>query len=211
MPEPITLAVVSGALLTEGVKFLYSQAGDILKRWRERREAAGQGKAESQEGAEPLGTQFPPIFEGALTHPVIHFDAVERAEGELRDLRRALADYAEGIENIDHNDKELLETTDALRRILEVVYRQRITFKGEQRAASGPLVEGEVDVDQVTGYAAAVRARAIESGQISGRLRATRVEAGGSAIGVDLDTIGGPGPAVTGRDPQGGGGNTDRT
>jgi hypothetical protein len=206
MPEPITLAVVGSALLSEGVKFLYSQAGDILKRWRERKEAAAEGEAQSSEGAEPVGTQFPPIFEGTLTRPVIHFDAVERTEGELRDLRRALSDYAEGIENVDHNDEELLETTDALRRILEVVYRQRITFKGEQRAESGPLVEGEVDVDQVAGYAAAVRARTIDSGRISGRLRATRVEAGGSAIGVDLDTIGSsPDLGVTGRDPQRGG------
>jgi hypothetical protein len=41
MPEPvtITLAVVGTAALKEGVKFLYGQAGELLKRWREKREA----------------------------------------------------------------------------------------------------------------------------------------------------------------------------
>jgi hypothetical protein len=43
MPEPVTLTAASiGAVaLTEGIKFLYGQAGELLKRWRERKEQTG--------------------------------------------------------------------------------------------------------------------------------------------------------------------------
>src|SRR5437879_6867359 len=39
MAEPLTLALVGSVILSEGVKFLYAQAGDALKRWRPRKEA----------------------------------------------------------------------------------------------------------------------------------------------------------------------------
>jgi len=41
MPDPVTLslAAVSSLALTEGVKFFYAQAGELLKWWRDRRDA----------------------------------------------------------------------------------------------------------------------------------------------------------------------------
>ena len=36
MSEPLTLTGVGVVVLTEGIKFLYAQAGESLKRWRER-------------------------------------------------------------------------------------------------------------------------------------------------------------------------------
>lgn len=38
MPEPLTLAAVGGAVLAEGIRFLYGQATEAVKRWRERRD-----------------------------------------------------------------------------------------------------------------------------------------------------------------------------
>ena len=37
--EPVTLATVGGTILVEGVKFLYAQASDLIRYWRERRAA----------------------------------------------------------------------------------------------------------------------------------------------------------------------------
>jgi hypothetical protein len=40
MAEPLTM-ILTTAVLTEAVKFLHNQAGDLLRRWRERRDATG--------------------------------------------------------------------------------------------------------------------------------------------------------------------------
>jgi hypothetical protein len=111
-------------------------------------------------------------------------------ENELREIRRLLADYADGIEVPKPGDHLVAEQADALRRLLEAVYGQRITFKGEQRPPSGPLVIGEIDVKQVAGDAAAVRAKVISSGEVRGSAKAERVEEGGKLTGVETDHIG---------------------
>jgi len=126
-----------------------------------------------------------------LSAPHSHFDAVERVEEQLRELRKDLSDYADGIELVDVKDQNLLKRIDALRQILEAVYQQRITFKGEQRPPSGPVVEGRIDVEEVAGYTAAVRARQIFGGTVRAEANARRVEPGGQVIGVDTDSIGG--------------------
>lgn len=45
----------------------------------------------------------------------------------------------------------LVKHVDALRQILELIYQQRITFKGEEREPSGPKVITIVEVKQVLG------------------------------------------------------------
>jgi hypothetical protein len=52
------------------------------------------------------------------------------------------------------------------------------------------VVEGHIDVEQVAGYAAAVRARRITSGRVEAEAEAKRVESEGEFIGVDVDEIG---------------------
>jgi len=57
MSDPTTLsaAAIGAAALTEGIKFLYGQAGEILKRWRERKDKAAQestAQADQTEAAE---------------------------------------------------------------------------------------------------------------------------------------------------------------
>ena len=44
MADPITLTLVGTVVLTEGIKFLYGQAGELIKRWRERKDAADASK-----------------------------------------------------------------------------------------------------------------------------------------------------------------------
>ena len=75
MPEPvtITLAVVGTVALKEGVKFLYGQAGELLKLWRERHDAV---KTTPLQASEPAVIELPAdIFEGQLDAPQIHYDS----------------------------------------------------------------------------------------------------------------------------------------
>jgi hypothetical protein len=196
MPEPLTIAAVGAIVLTEGVKFLYGQATELLKRWRDRREATAKGDAAAAEAAARVTLESPPVIEGKLAPPVIHFDVLERSEETLKDLRRALAEYADEVDPrpIDATNEQLMEAADALRQLLEAVYQQRITFKGERRPSSGPVVEGELKVDQLLGDAAAVRARLVLGGHVRGQATAGTVGPGGRLSAVDVDTVGGAPP-----------------
>jgi hypothetical protein len=125
MVDPLSLAALSAVALTEGVKFLYGQATELLKRRRERRDAA-----KKDEAAAALPTAPEGLLDGALTVgedvPVADADA-----DRLKALRSQLTDYMDGIEPVREDDAGLLEAADALRGLLEAVYGQRITFAGE--------------------------------------------------------------------------------
>jgi hypothetical protein len=189
MVDPLTITAIGAVAITEGIKFLYGQTSEILKRWRERKDA-GKDASTQLNNTEPIDVTLPPAFEGQLSAPLIHFDAVERVEEQLRELRRDLSDYVDGIDLVDVTNENVLQRIDALRQLLEAVYQQRITFKGEQRPPSGPVVEGRIDVEEVAGYAAAVHARQIVSGTVRVDAKARRVEPGAQFIGVDTDSIG---------------------
>jgi hypothetical protein len=182
--DPFSAGTLGGVVLTEGIKFLYQQAGEVLKRWRERRESGG---AETERALlrPPKG-----LLQGTVQAVGPRDDQANALEEELRKMRRLLGDYAEGIEALSPGDQLVAQQTDALRRLLEAAYGQRITFRGEQRPPSGPLVTGEINVKQVAGNAAAIRAKSISSGEARGRAEAERVEQGGKLTGVDIDQIG---------------------
>lgn len=188
MSDPLALTAVGTLVLTEGIKFLYTQAGDVLKRWRERRDA--KQKDEQLNEAVPVDVKLPDAFEGQLDETKIHFDAVERLAEDVSALRKEVSDYAEGIELIDVQDVNLLANVDALRQVLEAIYQQRITFKGEQRQASGPVVEGQIEVKQVSGYVAAIRAQRIVGGRVTAEAKGEEVHRGGQFISIDVGTIG---------------------
>jgi hypothetical protein len=193
MPEPITIsAILTTAALTEGVKFLYGQASELLKRWRDRREAAFKEAASAAPATEPVTVVLPEtVFAGQLSAPQIHFAELERLAEPMRQLWRGLGDYVHGIETVNPSDEGLLKIVDALRQTLEGIYQQRLTFQGEQRPASGPVVEGRVDVDRVLGRASGVVADVISGGaQVHGEAAAGTVEPGGDLAGVRANRIG---------------------
>ena len=177
MLDPLTFSAIGAVAITEGIKFLYGQASEILKRWRERKDSAKDASTQLN-NTEPVDVKLPSVFEGQLSAPHIHFDTVERVEEQLRELRKDLSEYADGIESVDVKDANFLRRIDALRQLLEAVYQQRITFKGEQHPPSGPVVEGRIDVEEVAGYTAAVRVRQIVSGSVKADAKARRVEPG---------------------------------
>jgi hypothetical protein len=191
MPEPFTLALVGSVVLTEGIKFLYTQAGEVLKRWRERKASAAKEDTKPAEAVLALPSPPPGVLDGTLTSPVIHFDRVEPLAESMLGLWSSLGMYAQGIKDVDASDVNLAAKADVLRRQLETVFSQRITFKGEPRPPSGtPVVVGIADVKTIAGEAAGLVAGTIVSGEIRGELRADKVEAGGKAYGLKVDRIG---------------------
>jgi hypothetical protein len=186
MADPLTLAAVGAVALTEGIKFLYGQAGEALKRWRESKAA----KAAAPAVTEPVQVELPAgAFEGQLQQPRLDLAAVARLEPDLRQLRAAVADYAQGIDEVDPNDERLREIVDSLRRAMEAVYGQRLTFKGEPGPPSGAEIVGEAKVDEVLGYVAGLRAKRIIAGSATGRVEAGKVDREGQAVGLEVDTV----------------------
>jgi hypothetical protein len=186
--DPITLTSVGTVVISEGVKFLYGQATDLLKRWQDRKaddQKAGAPAVEPVEVVLPAGA-----FEGQLQKPAIHYDALEMSKGQISEYRKALADYVDGIESIDPNNQQFLTSVDKLRALLEAVYQQRITFKGERRETSGPVIEGSIDVEKVVGDAAAVRVGWLKAGKVTGEGKAKEVAAGGRFTVVEVGTSG---------------------
>src|ERR1700744_6172294 len=122
-PETITLTSVGAVAMKEGIKFLYGQAAEVLKRWRERgRLAEKQRNAPPNEKlSEPVSMTLPPVFEGQLSNPEIHFDVVRQVEPDLRRLVRDLSEYVNDIDPSDETSACLQDGAE-LRLILERIY-----------------------------------------------------------------------------------------
>lgn len=167
MTDDLSLAGLGTAALTEGVKFLYQQASELLKRRRAKKDGS---------------TDVPAVVEEPRSLPAADPDRVAAFEADLvelvEELRRRMPEH--GPASAD--DQQLLVVAEAVRRVLGAVYDTPIVFSGE---AAG--VHGAVDVDEVAGYVAAVRAD-LAAGKITGTARVRRVEAGGEVIGVDLSS-----------------------
>jgi hypothetical protein len=191
MPEPvtITLAAVGTVALTEGVKFLYGQAAELLKRWRERRDAA---KTTPSKTVEPAVVELPPdVFEGQLSAPQIHYDKLTKVEPRLKELVGKIAPYQIDPGSIDAKDENLLKVIDGLRRTLEVIYQQRLTFKGETgRPASGPFIEGEVEVEHALGDVAGVRIDKLTEGTARGKVTVGTADKGSIISGTYVKEAG---------------------
>lgn len=184
MVDPFSVGALGAVAATEGIKFLYTQATEVIKRWRDRK-AGKEVEAQS-----PIPVDRPDLLEGELAPPKVNFEAAERLQDDIKQLASVLGSYANGLEEPDPDDRELAAAADGLRRALEAVYGQRITFKGEAREPSGPVVTGRAEVETVAGDVAGVRARLIRNGRIVGEARATEVKEGGTLSGVDVGEIG---------------------
>lgn len=184
MPEPITLAFVGGAALTEGIKFLYGQASEALKRWREHKEAA------KTLAAVPATSDVPAIFAGDMKPLQFHLDKVGELEPQILSALPALSNYASGLMPVTTDNTPLLEQTDALRRLMEIVFQYRLTLQGEKRDASGPHAYGEADIENVRGHVAALKIGTLNSGTAEGHLKVKNVEAGSQAFGTEIDSMG---------------------
>ncbi|WP_182881800.1 hypothetical protein [Microbispora sp. H10949] len=179
LTDSLSLAALGAVALSEGITFLYDEARELLKRWRERRD---------RDVVEVPGSAAG-VLDAPLSAAEVADSVVARNAESLTSLRRALIEYAEEGRVPDPGDRGLLDTVDALRRVLEVAYGQRITFRGERREPTGSGIDVAVEADVVEGYLAGLRARGgLHPGmEVRAEMRIGRVSAGGEAVGVDLD------------------------
>lgn len=179
LADPLTLGALGALALSEGIKFLYDQARTVLQRWRDKRDT----------NIIEVAASTSPVLDAPLTEAAVPEALVAANAESLSALRRALMDYAEEGRAADPSDRDLLSTVDALRRVLEVVYSQRITFKGEQRDSTGTTVDVAVEAQVVEGYLAGLRSRGglDDITAISSEMSVDRVAVGGEAVGIDLN------------------------
>jgi hypothetical protein len=171
--------------LAEGVKFLYAEASAALKVWHERQ--SGTQLASTAE----VGKEIPPVFAGQLAPPLADLTVVQHLEEPLREAQQDLSELVTGNEKVGSGNADLLARIDLLRTLMEAVLHQRITFQGENRPPSGPLVQSSIKMENLKGYATAVRAKRILNGTITVTAEATSVDSGGQLIGVDIsDSVG---------------------
>ncbi len=155
MADAFTLSALGMVAATEGVKFLYAQATEVIKKIKEKRDA----DKKIAEGVAPVATALtvasansvPALFEKKGETPTIHLEEAEKVETELKAARNALAGYSDDTETLQENDAEVFAQIDALRRLLERVYQRELTFIGETRTSTGLNIITRIDVKDVEG------------------------------------------------------------
>ncbi len=188
MVEPVSAAVLAGVALTEGIKFLYDQAGEILSQRAERKRAE---KAGQQNPVAALDVTTPSIVQGHLAPLTIDDNAADRLAGELIELRRRLDVYAAGYEDPPAGDRGVLASTFALRDAIEDIVGQRITFVGESRDPTGtPVATGRIDAKDIRGKATAVDISEMTEGRAQGEVTADRIEAGAEVAATRVKKLG---------------------
>ena len=137
--DNLSLGSVESSALTQGIAFLYAQAGEVLRRRRVARDRAADLDSLSLAAMPALelpGTVFEPSEREA---PALAPEAVDRLADSLRQARREVNGYLASELPVDE-DAAGLAAADRLRCLLEEVYGTRLTFRGEQRDDGPPPV-----------------------------------------------------------------------
>jgi hypothetical protein len=187
MGEPFSLALVGGAVIGEAVKFLFEQASSLIRAARERRAQAKQA------------TEVPPVANVPVApNDVLDGPVAATVDGRLLDqenrrliaLTGALAPYAAGDAEIDATDGDLMTALSEIRTLLEGLYGQRFTLRGEAREPSGTRVDVRQVLGTVRGGVVGVEAESAVEASVTVEQSASSVEAGGTVTGVRFGSIG---------------------
>jgi hypothetical protein len=180
MPDPVTWDVVGGWSALEGIKFLYGQAAEVLKAWRERRRHNGTAETQSAHFEVPILDNE--VLDGAPA-PLVAAAVMEKESAYLVRLLGALAPYAQGLADPDPDDRELAQQAGRLRAVLEAAYGQRFTLRGEQREPTGTHVMVDQVLGEVSGVATGVEAQLAPGSNVTIRQKAETIAPGGSITG----------------------------
>lgn len=181
MVEGAIAGVVTTAL-TEGVRFLYQQAQELISSRRARRTAEVTGAAQP-EGVFLGEVRLVPVDPSVLDEHAGALDTLLTSPG----LIRLTLGHP-----VDPDDEDQMRAAAALRALLETLSGRRITFVGEpERDASGAsVVRGDAEATVVRGLLAGVGVGRIgPGGQVTGRVQADEIEPGGKAYGVKAEEI----------------------
>jgi hypothetical protein len=131
------LGSVESTVLTQGIAFLYAQAGELLRRRRasKDRAACGDQPPAALPPLEAPGSVFVPPGQAATS---AELDVVDRLAGSIRQASREVGEYL--ASELPRGDAAGLAAADRLRCLLEEVYCTRLTFRGEQRDDRQPTV-----------------------------------------------------------------------
>jgi hypothetical protein len=175
MADPVTFSVLGSWAALEGIKFLYSQAAEVVKAWRERRK---------QKSSAPLEVpvEASAALDGAPGGSVLDTAVLDREGAALASLVGRLSPYAQDLADLDLDDTELAEQAGQLRAILEAAYGQYFTFRGEQRPTTGTRVTVSQTLGQVAGTVVGAEAD-VSMGTVDVQQQVTTVEAGGAVTG----------------------------
>jgi hypothetical protein len=180
MAEPVSLAVLGAAVLTEGITFLYGQATELLKRRRERKDQAALVTPAADD----------PVLAGRLEPVPVDDRVLEERDEELITLTERLGSYVHGIRPVDPANTELIAQAEALRALLELAYRQRITFRGEEREPAGSQVDVVATAKRVDGLLVAARIDSVRGGRVNVDVDVEEVGETGTVYGFQGRTLG---------------------
>ncbi len=183
MSEPFSMSALGMLALSEGIRFLYTQAGDVLRQWHRRRDAR---QPSGEEGPDLVPPEDQGLLASRLTPARMDRDAMAQVSDQLSALRQELTEYADGIRPVSPDNVKLLAAADGLRNLLEMVWQQPITFRGEQRSVTGPFVVSRLRVDEVMGRATGVSVDAAEAGTVESQTEAGTVGESGTLEGVRI-------------------------
>lgn len=181
MTDPLALSTLGGQLASEGIKFLYGQAAEVLRAWRERRSRATRGEAVPPRLVVPIMASE--VLDGTPGEAVVDTAVLERETAALVRLAGGLAPYAQGLADLDPTDVDVAEQANQMRAVLEAVYGQRFTFRGEQRDPTGTQVTVTQVLGQVGGAVLGAQGDVAPGAGVDVRQQATTVEPGGSVTG----------------------------
>jgi hypothetical protein len=185
MADPFTLAAVGAVLASEGVKFLYQQAGELLRWLRERKEA-GEGEA----GEAPVLARPPEnVFTDASPGAVPDFAIADAAQERLIALQSTVTPYVQGYADLAEASQDALGAIGDLRRLLEGIYDTALTMRGEDRPA-GTVVTGRVAAREVLGDVIGVDIEDLRGvARVHGEVDVGTIEKGGTATGTHIGRI----------------------
>ncbi|MFF5213352.1 hypothetical protein [Streptosporangium sp. NPDC000396] len=170
--DPVILLGVP--FVTSAFDFLFRRAETLI----DRRASKGADKDENVADTS--------ILEGTLQPLKVDERALERYGDELMRLYGGLSTYSRERSRITTEDEALRERLGELRVILEHIYGQRITFKGENRPLSGSRVDQ--DVETAEGPMVGIDAKRIH-GSADVVQRVGRVTETGSVTGIKAEDL----------------------
>ncbi|GLY07633.1 hypothetical protein [Actinoplanes sp. NBRC 101535] len=173
MADPLTLTVLGAVAATEGIKFLYGQASEVLTAWRER----GRG---SQEVSVPFIDSA--CLDETPAESIVDMDVITAENQKLIAAVGALHPYAADLADVDLTDEKLAQHAGDLRALLEAAYGYRLTFAGEEREPTGASVNVQQILDSVSGKVVGAESE-LSDGTVAISQRAKNVDRGGSLTG----------------------------
>jgi hypothetical protein len=200
MADPLTLAALGSVAIAEGIKFLYGQVGELLKRRREVKERA-EVVTDELAAAPPVARmeiEVPPSMGGKRFQVDANLRVVDDNADRMARLRGELANYADETLEVDTGNEALLRTVAELRVLVEEAISTHLTFAGEgggRPATGSPLAVGRVRVSHFKGGAATgLRADEFTEGGATGEVDVDVAEHGSTLTGAQFGRIGAASP-----------------